>query len=76
MRNGTVASGCLLTFSIWLLAGLTMLGPIMGDCVAGFGHTCPTDHDRSMSLLRIALVALAINVALIWLLLYLQKRRG
>jgi hypothetical protein len=69
-----VGSGAVLTVTIWLLAGMIMLGPLMGDCLPELGHSCPTDHERNLSLLWIALAAAGINVAAICLLIRLRRR--
>lgn len=66
-------SGVVLTVCVWLLAAMTMLGPLMGDCLPEMGHSCPTDHERNLSLLQIAFGAAAINVAAIWLLIRLRR---
>jgi hypothetical protein len=76
MRGDDATSGCVLTGAIWLLATLAMLGPIMGDCLPELGHTCATDHERNMSLLRIALAAVAINIGALWLFVFLRRRGG
>jgi hypothetical protein len=52
---------------------MTMLGPLMGDCLPEMGHSCPTDHERNLSLLQIAFGAAVINVAAIWLLIRLRR---
>jgi len=68
-----VGSGVVLTVTIWLLAGMIMLGTLMGDCLPETAHSCPTDHERNLSLLQIALAAAGINVAAVWLLI--RRRR-
>ncbi len=67
-----VGSAVTLTVVIWLFAAMTMLGPLMGDCLPETGHSCPTDHERNLSLLWIALTAVGINVAAVWLLVRLR----
>lgn len=69
-----LGSGVVLTVTIWLLAGGIMLGPLMGDCLPEMGHSCPTDHERNLSLLWIALAAAGINVAAVWLLIRRRRR--
>lgn len=69
-----VGSMVTLTVVIWLFAAMTMLGPLMGNCLPEMGHTCPTDHERDLSLLWIALAAAGINVAAVWLLIRLRGR--
>jgi hypothetical protein len=71
-----LGSAMMLTLVIWLMAGITMLGPLMGDCLPEMGHSCPTDHERKINLLWIALTAAAINVTAVWLLISLRRRNG
>lgn len=73
MRN-YVGSTVVLTVAIWLFAAMTMLGPLMGDCLPEMGRSCPTDHERNLSLLWIALAAAGTNAAAIWLLIHLRRR--
>ena len=69
MREGFFAvSGCLLTLIIWLVAGLMMLGPLMGTCIPDMGDNCPTDHERNAMLIKVAVGALAINIGTVGLL--------
>ena len=68
MDNQPAVSGCILTFCVWLFAGLIMLGPVLGTCVAEQGQTCPSDLDRNLSILTIAVAAASVNAALIFLL--------
>jgi len=71
----TIVEGLLLTISIWFLAGLAMLGPILGDCVPELGQVCPSDHDRDVMITRIVAGALPLNGGAIGLLIYLRRRR-
>jgi len=75
-KRSYLGSVVVLTVAIWLLAAMTMLGPIMGDCLPGGGLSCPTDHERNLSLLLIALGAAGINIAAIWLLIHLWRDRS
>jgi hypothetical protein len=75
-RRSYLGSVVVLTVAIWLLAAMTMLGPIMGNCLTGGGLSCPTDHERNLSLLWIALGAAGINIAAVWLLIHLRRRGG
>jgi hypothetical protein len=75
-RRSYLGSVVVLTVAIWLLAAMTMLGPIMGDCGPGGGLSCPTDHERNLSLLWIALGAAGINIAAVWLLIHLRRGRS
>lgn len=67
-------SGVVLTVTICLLAGMIMLGPLVGDCLPEMGHSCPPDHERNLSVLWIALAAAGINVAAVWLMIHLHQR--
>lgn len=69
-----LGSCLVLTIATWLLAGMFMLGPIMGDCLPEMGHSCPTNHERDLDLLWIALAAAGINVAAVRLLIRLRQR--
>lgn len=69
-----VGSAVTLTVVIWLFASMTMLGPVMGDCLPEMGHSCPTDRERNLTLLCIALAAVGTNVAAVWLLVRLRGR--
>ena len=75
MDNQPAVNGCLLTIGVWMLAGLIMLGPVLGTCVPDTNHACPTDHDRNMQIVRTALVAVLVNTGLIYL-LYRRHYRG
>jgi amino acid permease len=54
--------GSLLTLLIWFFAVLAMYGVAGGDCFPQFSSSCPSDHERNVRILVIALVALGINV--------------
>jgi hypothetical protein len=73
-RRSYLGSAMVLTVTIWLLAAMAMLGPIIGDCLPEMGHGCPSDHERNLSLLWITISAIAINVAAVWLLIRLRRR--
>lgn len=68
-----LGSGVVLTVTIWLLAGMIMLDPLMGDCLPEMGHSCSTDYERHLSLLWIALAAAVINGAAVWVLVHLRR---
>ncbi len=75
-KRSYLGSVVVLTVAIWLLAAMTMLGPLMGDCSPGGGLSCPTDHERDLTLLWIALGAAGINIAAVWLLIHLRRGRS
>jgi hypothetical protein len=67
-KRGYVGAAIVLTGVIWLFAAMAMLGPMMGDCLPRMGHSCPTDGERRLSLLWIALISAGVNLAAVWLL--------
>ena len=67
-KRSYMGSAIVLTGAIWLFAAMAMLGPMMGDCLPEMGHSCPTDGERRLGLLWIALIAAAVNLAAVWLL--------
>jgi hypothetical protein len=67
-KRSYIGSAIVLTVAIWLFAAMVMLGPMMGDCLPEMGHSCPTDGERKLSVLRIALIAAGMNLAAVWLL--------
>lgn len=62
------ASGCFASLAWFSLVAMAMASVMMGDCVPGFGHDCPTDHERNMRLLLILFVGIAVYIAAAWLL--------
>jgi hypothetical protein len=71
----TIVEALLLTISIWFLAGLAMLGPILGDCMPDPGQLCPSDQDRDVMISRIVAGALLLNGGAIGLLIYMRRKR-
>lgn len=71
----TIVEGLLLTISIWFLAGLAMLGPILGYCMPEPGQVCPSDQDRDIMISRIVAGALLLNGGAIGILIYLHRKR-
>jgi hypothetical protein len=67
-KNSYLGSAIVLTSAIWLFAAMAMLGPMMGDCLPEMGHSCPTDGERRLNLLWIALIAAGVNVTAVWVL--------
>jgi hypothetical protein len=67
-------SGCALTFVIWLFAAMLMLFTSGGDCISELGHSCPSDHERAMSLVWVGLGAAAVNVVGLFLLGWLHAQ--
>ena len=59
--KGFALSGCLFTFLTWLMAAFAVIGWYMGDCFPELGGSCPTDSERNLRLLWIALAAIAVN---------------
>ena len=59
-QGGWAVNGCLFTLLTWLLAAFVMLG-FAGDCLPELGHSCPTDHERTIGLLRVGLSAVVVN---------------
>ena len=77
MQKGSYSGAAVvITVCTWLFAAMVMLGPTMGDCFPEVGHSCPTDAERRLSLLWIALIAAGINLAALWLLARLNRSAG
>jgi hypothetical protein len=53
---------CLLTLLIWFFAVVAIYGVAAGDCFPALSSNCPSDHDRNVRMVLIALGALGINV--------------
>jgi hypothetical protein len=62
------------TVVIWLPAAMTKPAALKGEYLTEMGHACPTDHERGLTLPRIALAAAGINAAAIWHLCRLRGR--
>ena len=67
-HSGTVTlavSGCVLacflTLLIWSIAIVAIYGVVAGDCFPALSSNCPSDHDRNVRIVLIALGALGIN---------------
>lgn len=62
---GLTISGCLLgtlwTFIVWFLAAFMMYGTAAGDCFQELSSGCPSDHQRNLRILVIAVAALGLN---------------
>jgi hypothetical protein len=74
--SGWAINGCLFTVLVWLFAAFMMLGSFAGDCLREQDHACPSDHERVMSLVWVALGAMLINVLGLFLLGWLHARRN
>jgi hypothetical protein len=70
-----IVEACLLTISIWFLAGLAMLGPILGDCAPDVGWACPSDQERDAVISRIVAGTALLNAGAIGLLIYAHRKR-
>jgi len=62
------------TVVIWLPAAMTKPAALKGEYLTEMGHACPSDHERGLTLPRIALAAAGINAAAIWHLCRLRGR--
>lgn len=65
-----------LTVVIWLIAGVNVLGLLIGDCLPGPGQRCPTDRDIVATLLQIAIAAIGSNAAAIWFLVLVYRQEN
>jgi hypothetical protein len=68
------AGGCLASLAWFGLIALFMLGTMMGDCFPGMGHTCPTDHERNISILVILFGGVVIYLLIILVIVRLSRR--
>jgi Ca2+/Na+ antiporter len=73
--TGWAVSGCLLTSLIWLFAAFVILGIVAGDCFPELGTVCPSDHERNMRVLLVALATTSINILGLFLLARAVARR-
>lgn len=61
------------TVVIWLPTAMTKPDALKREYLTEMGHACPTDHERGLTLPRVALAAAGINAAAIW---HLCRLRG
>lgn len=67
MEQNIRGIGCFITAILWMFAGFVLFMIMVGDCAPSTAHGCPTEADRKLQLLMVALSALGLNLALIWL---------
>lgn len=58
---GWAVGGCLLTLAVWFFAAFVIFGTMAGDCFPEFGSRCPSDHERNVRVLWVAVAAMGIN---------------
>lgn len=76
MHRRFVGQGCVFTFLCWTVAALLSLGSMMGDCFPDGTHACPTDHQRDLRVLEIAVVTAAVNIGGLLLMGYKSAKGG
>lgn len=68
------ALGCIASFAYFAFVGLLMLGNMLGDCFPDMGHSCPTDHERNVTIVSIFLSGLALYALIAFGLIWLGRR--
>ncbi|MFD1612036.1 hypothetical protein ACFSCW_09510 [Sphingomonas tabacisoli] len=68
------AFGCIASIAYFALVALFMLGNMLGDCFPEMGDSCPTDHERNVTILGIFFGGIAVYGVLAWITIRLTRR--